>query len=80
MNAVPYERKTKPLAWVSTVDPSGHFDYSHAHIYQSNIDDYFVAESPTMVIFSLIFFKRFKKGLTHYIVLVCVAKFYVFCQ
>ena len=45
-------QKTKPLAWVSTVNPSGHFDYSHAHIYyQSNVD-YFVVESPTMVIFS----------------------------
>jgi hypothetical protein len=47
-------QKTKPLAWVSTVNHSGHFDYSHAYIYyhyQSNVD-YFVVESPTMVIFS----------------------------
>ena len=39
------------IVWPSNVDPSGYFNHSYAHIYQSNID-YFVVESPTMVIFS----------------------------
>ena len=63
--------ETYPLAWVSTVDPSSHFDYSYAHIYQSNVS-YFVVESPTMVIFSLIISVRFKKSSTQYTVLVCI--------
>ena len=41
----------KPLAWVLSIDPSGHFDYySQAHVYQSNVD-YFAVKSPIMVIF-----------------------------
>ena len=36
-------QKTKPLAWLSTVDTSSHFDYSYAHIYQL-IVAYFVVE------------------------------------
>ena len=35
-------QKTKPLAWLSTLDPSGHFDYSYACIYQLNIEDFVV--------------------------------------
>ena len=47
------------VGWLLNVDPSGHFDYSYVHIYQSNVDyfvvdyfvvDYFVVESITMVI------------------------------
>ena len=34
--------KTKPLAWLSTVDPSGHFDYPYARIYQLNVEDFVV--------------------------------------
>ena len=34
---------TKLLAWVSNIDPSGHFDYPYACIYQLHIED-FVAE------------------------------------
>ena len=30
------------MAWVSSIDPSGHFDYSYAHIYQLNIEDFVV--------------------------------------
>ena len=52
-----------PVVWPSNVDPSGYFDHSFAHIYQSNID-YYVVKSPTMVIFSLIIFVRFKKSST----------------
>ena len=35
-------QKTKPLAQVSIVDPSGHFDYPCACIYQLNIEDFVV--------------------------------------
>ena len=31
-------RKTKSLAWVSTVDPSGHFDYSKPLVWISTVD------------------------------------------
>ena len=30
---------TKLLAWVSNIDPSGHFDYPYACIYQLIIED-----------------------------------------
>ena len=33
---------TKPLAWVSSVDLSGHFDYPCAHFYQLNVEDFVV--------------------------------------
>ena len=32
------------MAWVSTVNASGHFDSLYAHLYQLNIED-FVVES-----------------------------------
>ena len=59
------------MALISTIDPSCHFDYSYAHIlgkYQV-----FVVESPTMVIFTFIYFQRAskkKKSSTQYIVLI----------
>ena len=38
------------MCYVTTIDPSGHFHYSHAHIYQSRSSvDYFVVESPTII-------------------------------
>ena len=30
------------MAWVSTVNDIGHFDYLYAHFYQLNIDDFVV--------------------------------------
>ena len=36
-----------PVAGDSTVDPSGHFDYSYARIHQLNFEE-FVAESPPL--------------------------------
>ena len=30
------------MAWVSTVNASGHFDYLYAHFYQLNIEDFVV--------------------------------------
>ena len=60
-----------PVKWSSTVDPSGHLDYSYVRIYESNIEC-FVVENPTIVIFSLIIFVWFKKSSTQYTVLVCI--------
>ena len=37
------EQKSEPLAWRSTVDPSGHFDYSYAYVYSLQLE-YFVVE------------------------------------
>ena len=37
------------MCYVTTIDPSGHFHYSHAHIYQSSVD-YFVVENDTVKI------------------------------
>ena len=34
--------KTKPLAWVSTADPIGHFDYPYAHIHQLNVEKFVI--------------------------------------
>ena len=53
-------QKTKPLAWVSSLDPSVHFEYSYAHIYELNVE-YFVAESTTMVIFKISYFLSLQK-------------------
>ena len=39
-----------PIVGDSTIDPSGHFDYSYVDIHRLNVED-FVVESATMVIF-----------------------------
>ena len=36
---------TKPLAWASSIDPSGHFDYLYGRINQLHVED-FVVEIP----------------------------------
>ena len=49
-----------PVAVDSSVDPSGHFDYSYAHIEQLIVED-FVSESPPWWFSSFFFLFTFKK-------------------
>ena len=49
-----------PVVGDSTVDPSRHFDYLHAYIYQPHAE-YAVVESTNMVIFKFFYFRSFKK-------------------
>tara|TARA_B110001452_G_scaffold245552_1_gene230305 strand:+ start:364 stop:498 length:135 start_codon:yes stop_codon:yes gene_type:complete len=43
---------------ISSLDPSGHFDYQHAYIYQPH-PEYVVAENPPWWIFKFFIFIHF---------------------
>ena len=49
---------TKQLAWISSLDPSGHSNYPFAHIYQLHIDCW---KYPHGDFYFYLFSMRFKK-------------------
>ena len=53
--------KTKPLLWLSTVEPSGHLDYPYAHIYILR-PIYSLSQVHPMAIFSVFIFTFSEKS------------------